>query len=33
MAYMRPAFGAAWNKFKENNVSVSNVGSIIGGKV
>lgn len=33
MSYIRPAFGAAWNRFQEINVSVRDVGNIIGGKV
>lgn len=33
MSHMRPAFGAAWNRFRETNVDVSSVGRLIGGKV
>ena len=30
---MRPAFGAAWNRFREVNVNVETVGKLLGGKV
>ncbi|HDR2453010.1 TPA: type VI secretion system amidase effector protein Tae4 [Enterobacter ludwigii] len=33
MSAMRPAFGAAWNRFKEVNVNVGQVGKLLGGKV
>lgn len=33
MSHMRPAFGAAWNRFKEVNVNVEQVGKLLGGKV
>ncbi|STQ11228.1 putative cytoplasmic protein [Enterobacter cloacae] len=32
MSHMRPAFGAAWNRFKEVNVNVEQVGKLIGGE-
>lgn len=30
---MRPAFGAAWNRFREVNVNVETVGKLLDGKV
>ena len=33
MSAMRPAFGAAWNRFREVNVNVEQVGKLLGGKV
>lgn len=33
MSQMRPAFGAAWNRFREVNISVEQVGKLLGGKV